>query len=129
MTATVSTTSEPSGRLTPLAERIKADGPEDHRSCPHNCPGNLSLLNDDRVICQTCRTTPEGVYIPPKGETGVNEGRCAQFSWFCPSVEGNGHPWADDEREHYRHSGKVVLAGGFEEAYPHDMTSREGSIL
>lgn len=34
-----------------------------------------------------------------------------------------------EEREQYRVSNKVVLVGGYEGEYPHDMTSRDGSIL
>ncbi len=123
-TATQNGTADDAG-LTPLAKGLKNDRPEDSRSCPHECHGSLSLLDDNRVICETCRCTPDGIYIPlDEPKTSVIEGRCLQSSWFnpYPSRSQNGSP------ERYDGSNRVRLPGGFEEVYDEDPEGRPRGV-
>ena len=132
--------------VTSLADALRTDEPEDTRDCPHeSCEGSLSLTDDDRVLCQTCRCTPDGVFLPPEdwdNEDNEDEGSVpgtvsayTQATFFReqlpvdPSWTGEPHPWRGRERDRYRHSGKVRLLGGFTEAWPHEQTTRDGSIL
>lgn len=128
MTATTAATSQTNGAeseagVTSLAERLRADGPEDHRPCPHDCPGSLSLAEDgELVVCQVCRVSPDGVYHPPPERTSEIGSRRRE-GWGREGENGS------VERDRYRYSNTVRLAGGYVEAYPHEWTTRSDSIL
>ena len=105
--------------VTSLADALRTDEPEDTRDCPHeSCEGSLSLTDNDRVLCQTCRCTPEGVFLPldpldeggssasnPKGQRG--EDRVPQA-------------WNHDEYP----NGAARLAGGYDDVYDEDDDER-----
>lgn len=130
-------------QLTKLAHAIEhIDRDRDSRDCPHDCHGSLDVDDDGRVICESCRCTPDGVYIPPKetrssgsnpkgswGENTLPDGGYYHCTFFEPIWPIGKHPWADSDRERYRNSNEVVLAGGFEEAWPHEKTSRDDSLI
>lgn len=108
-----------------LADAIKhIDKDQDTRDCPHECHGVLTVTDDNVVLCQSCRCTPDGVYYPPEqNDSSTNSGR----------VKSNHNPWGQ-RREHgnvdrYRHSNKVRLAGGYTEAYPQELTTRDDSLI
>jgi hypothetical protein len=135
MAGTQATTTDDGTTYTELAEAMRSDEPQDSRECPHECHGSLSVKDDDTVLCESCRCTPDGVYLPPDTERGDGtpvKSACSQYTFFC--CEGSfpmfyPHPWANEDRERYRHSGAVRLVGGFTEAWPHERTSREDSLL
>jgi len=105
---------------TPLAERLRADRPEDSRDCHReDCEGTLSLVEHSEwgvelVLCQLCRTTPSGQYIPP----------IEPSSSSCDGREG----WGKCPTDHYPHSGNLRLAGGFEEPYDEDDDRRPSGV-
>jgi len=138
MGGTQATTTDGGTTHTELAEAMRSDEPQDSRDCPHECHDSLSVKDDDTVLCESCRCTPDGVYLPPSREDDADDGNpvksaCSQyifhvcdggsFPTFYP------HPWAKEDRERYRHSHRVRLVGGFTEAWPHERTSREDSLL
>lgn len=108
---------------TPLAHAIEhIDRDTDKRSCPHECHGSLSV-DDGRVLCETCRCTPDGVYLPPADESTLNEGRCSQFSWFYPKGSRPEDVVAQQwKHDNYRGHGnttlvRVRMAGGYQDVY------------
>jgi len=155
MAGTQATTTEDGTTYTELAEAMRSDEPQDSRDCPHKCHGSLSVKDDDTVLCESCRCTPDGVYLPPDfddslyessqsasaartHEDGADDGKpvksaCSQYEYFISSATRlptfYPHPWADRDRERYRHSNRVRLVGGFTEAWPHEQTSRDDSLL
>ena len=97
MNETRSTTAEDSAGVTPLAQGLKNDRASDSRPCPHDtCHGELTLTNDDRVVCTSCRVTPNGVFLMPDWEGEDDE---------------------DGEDERYSNSNEVILPGGREVVY------------
>ena len=98
--------------VTSLADALRTDEPEDTRDCPHeSCEGSLSVTDDDRVLCQTCRCTPEGVFLPPdpKGQQGEN---------------GVPQAWNHDEYP----NGAARLAGGYDDVYDEDEDERPRGV-
>jgi hypothetical protein len=87
---------------------IKGKQTED--DCPH-CYGTLKMNGDWRV-CDTCHTTPNGVYVDTfEGENTDDAGVITK----------------DERRPRYSLSEKVILAGGFEHA--HDIHELEDSLM
>jgi hypothetical protein len=122
------TASEATVELTTLADCIEhVDGPVDTRDCPHDCHGNLSLTDDEEVICETCRCTPDGEYISPEERTWVSQPRGWLFSRPNPKGERlQNHP--PDERERYRGSNLVRLYGGRTCLYDADDEERPDGV-
>jgi len=134
-----------------LLSGIKTDEPQDTRSCPHeHCHGSLSVENEDsnneRVICQSCRCTPDGVYFEPdvrgtnprgnESETGLQAPFFEPNGPVRPTFNPNNSEWDSHlefrnygEREQYRVSGNVKMVGGFESAWPQEKTSRDDSLI
>lgn len=147
MTGDVDTAdTESTDALDAFARGLDTDRPEDTRSCPHaDCHGSLTLTDDDVVLCRLCRCDRSGVYHPPDERADapptVDVYACSQTDWFHPDTHPRGRVfWAREgypsgganttpERERYRVSGKVRLAGGFTEAYPQELTSRDDSLI
>jgi len=147
-TESVSTESE-STNEDAFLQGLKNDRDEDTRKCPHNCHGHLEVVeqaNDEMVLCQSCRCTPDGVYYPldDDDETpGVDSGSMGfQAPFFYPN--GPSRPvfnprhseWDSQlefrnygEREEYRVSENIKMVGGFEEAWPDEKVSREDSLI
>jgi hypothetical protein len=110
-------TTDSSHATTPLAHAIEhIDRDTDERSCPHECHGSLSV-DDGRVLCETCRCTPDGVFLPPADESTVNEGRCSQYLWFNTKVPQTNHPWHTGECERYHNSNRAKMPGGYQNVY------------
>jgi hypothetical protein len=107
--------------VTSLAEQLRGDGDGYSRDCPHSCPGSLTVTDDDTVYCEECRTTPDGVYLPPP-----KHGKTIGFS----GREG----WGKDRQNHlpdgdkYPHSGNVRMAGGFEPVYDEEDERRPDGV-
>jgi len=144
---------------TALARGLRAseDSPfEDVRACPHDCHGTLELTEDENdVVCSFCRCRPDGTYLPPESDdplprvvpahgTDSTARRGTDFVRLYPhpSRPSNGYPrgWLTDgdasaaegrsERERYRNSERVILVGGYEQAYAAETTSvDDGRIL
>jgi len=156
MAGTRATESEAHEQVRSLAGAIQhVDTKYDSRDCPHECHGTLTVIEesgDNIVICESCRCTPDGVYYPPEtnerkvistvqpqGFTGgkqpsrrYDERTLRDYQPLHPyrrSPDRGGHPWADHDRERYRHSGRVKLVGGFERAWPQEQTSRDDSLI
>lgn len=114
-----------------LLKGLKNDEDQDTRDCPHNCHGSLSVVEDgdtERVLCQSCRCTPEGVYYDPDDSTTPEIG----FQAFAPNRDNwdRGLEWRrSGEREKYRNSGNVKMVGAFEGPYPDEWTSPRDSII
>jgi len=127
-TTDTTTDSEP---VDTLLKGLKNDEDQDTRKCPHNCHGELSVVEDgdtERVLCQSCRCTPEGIYYDPDDSTTPEVG----FQAFAPNRDNwdRGLEWRrSDDRERYRNSDNVKMVGGFEEAWPQEKTSGEDSII
>lgn len=119
-----------SGR-TPLVEGLKRDRPEDSRDCPHECHGSLTLTENERVICQSCRCTPDGVFSEPSESTPDQpRGLVSSARNPYPSHTENG----DAEREWYSHSfrecslTRVRMPGGFENVYDENDENRPDGV-
>lgn len=146
--STSSTDNSGSTSVDSLVEAIKTDEPQDSRACPHgDCHGSLSVVEDsatdsERVLCQTCRCDPDGVFHEPdEGHSPSAEATGLQATFWYP----NGPPsstfdpkgsawdsqleWKYGERLEYRVSGNVKMVGGFEEAWPQEKTSRDDSLI
>jgi len=136
MSATKSTTSDNGERVTSLAAGLKNDEPRDTRGCPHDCHGTLKLTDNDRVVCDGCRCTPDGVYIPlddaeqydgtpsltynPKGLWGGNP---PSDAWsLCPDTGYELH----DTYDNYPYNTR--LAGGYEKVYDQDEERRPNGV-
>jgi hypothetical protein len=136
MSATKSTTSDNGERVTSLAAGLKNDEPRDTRGCPHDCHGTLKLTEQDRVVCDGCRCTPEGVYIPlddaeqydgvgfsaykPLGSDPENTDPNA---WkHCNAPEYVDH----DTYDNYPYNTR--LAGGYEAVYDQDDQRRPNGV-
>ncbi len=135
MSATKSTTSDNGERVTTLAAGLKNDEPQDSRGCPHDCHGNLTLTEKDRVVCDGCRCTPDGVYIP-LDDAHKYDG--VGFSAYKPlgsdpeNTDPNGwkHCLAPEYVNHddYDNSQNVRLAGGYEAVYDQDDERRPNGV-
>jgi hypothetical protein len=110
---------------TSLAHAIEhIDTATDDRDCPHGCHGTLSVDDDDRVICETCRCTPAGVYIPPSEDSSRTDSRCSQFQWFYPRGQ-TGDNGDAESFDHDKYNGpdnsttltRVRMAGGYQHVY------------
>lgn len=119
---------------TPLAHALQAiDTKYDSRDCPHNCSGTLSVDDNDRVLCESCRCTPDGVYLPPTDESATMEGRFSQFVWFYPKGQ-RPEDGVVEQWEHDRYPGsdrqcqlpRVRMAGGYEAVYDETLPAGEG---
>jgi len=124
--------------LTGLAHAIKnVDRDADTRKCPHECHGTLQLTDDDRVICPSCRCTPDGVYLPPDdhGDNSGQDSQCMQFAFFVGKrkigpLSSDSYPKGErpqspsNGREYYSQSNKPILPGGHERVYDEDDTNR-----
>jgi len=109
---------------TPLVQGLKNDRPEDSRSCPHECHGSLSLTDEDIPICQSCRCTPDGVYLPTSMDTTANK------AWRSGSRGENPYPSrGEDAPPRYDNSDLVVLPGGHEEVYDEDDENRPNGVI
>jgi hypothetical protein len=149
-TATSETTTEDTDvtvEQTSLKEAIKNEADHDHRPCPHKCYGSLSVVDashvststeaspreaseveDDVVLCQTCRHTPDGEYVPPKYEDdddgSPDDTQCSQYIFFHPNMERrflesqHQNPWGrwgentDPRESYYDFSKKPRMFGG-----------------
>jgi len=99
--------------VTSLADALRGDEPEDTRSCPHEtCEGSLSVRDDDTVYCTSCRCTPEGVFLPPKGYPSDGPNTRVEL-------------WGHDE---YDNSRLPRLAGGYEPVYDEDDDERPAGV-
>lgn len=132
-TSGVDTLDQGDDAITSLAQGMVFDHEEDTRSCPHDCHGTLELNEDSIPICQSCRCSPEGIYYHPDE---YDAGRLEPNGTVLPPRNPKGkdsrthiHPWANDPRDRYRGSNAVILAGGFEEAWPQEKTTRDDSII
>jgi len=95
-----------SGGITTLADFVRTDRKEDRRPCrQEHCEGELSVTEDDIVLCERCRCDVDGV-----------------FRW--PTSDDRG----DDERDRaqYDNSGLVRLAGGYERVYDETHPAGDG---
>jgi hypothetical protein len=137
-TSTSETTTEDTDvtvEQTSLKEAIKNEADHDHRPCPHKCYGSLSV-EDDVVLCQTCRHTPDGEYVPPKYEDddggSPDDTQCSQYIFFHPNIESRGtrssasnpHPsrveeWVPPTEDllYYDISKKPRMFGGWQRVY------------
>jgi hypothetical protein len=132
VTATTDQRTDHSDVSDSLVEGLKTDRERDTRSCRQDdCHGELTLTDDERVICQLCRCTPDGVYLPPDDEGGEGrvDGMCVQYKFFHPSGgSGCGFSTSDPKGsrgengspERYDNSGNVRLPGGVEAVYDED---------
>jgi hypothetical protein len=126
-------TTDSSHTTTPLAHAIEhIDRDTDERSCPHECHGSLSVT-DGRVLCETCRCTPDGVYLPPVNESSLNEGRCSQYLWFYPKGSRPEDHVAEQAFEHEEYDGngdttlvRVRMVGGYQDVYDESLPAGEG---
>lgn len=135
MSGTESSVAEPTVEVRTLADCIEhVDTPIDSRSCPHDCHGNLDLTDSGNVICQTCRCTPDGVYLPPKERTW---GKDRHDRLFEPRGSGflGGNPWGQrgedgsvERAVRYDNSNIVQMAGGYEEVYNRDPDIRPNGV-
>jgi len=99
--------------VTPLADAIRNDGPEDSRSCPHEtCHGSLTVDDDDTVYCPSCRCTPAGVFLPP--DPYPSDGPNTRVE-----------SWSHD---HYDNVSAVRLAGGYDAVYNEDDDARPQGV-
>lgn len=134
---------------TKLAQAIEdIDTKYNSRDCPHECHGTLTTDDDSRVLCESCRCTPDGVYLPPESDTDnstTSKSDCSQYLFFqdgetrSSAFNPKGSEWdnhlaeqdyhGDLDRARYRNSNAVIMVGGFEEAHPQEMTSREDSLI
>ena len=123
---TTTTTDETT--TTDLAYAItEIDTELDSRDCPHECHGELSVSDDGRVLCQSCRCTPSGVYIPPSEGDSVDTIESAPSSLSTHFFYPKGPPVPTRvERDRYSHSKKVILLGGFEAVYDETHSAGEG---
>lgn len=97
MSGTRSTTTEDSSGVTTLAQGLKNDRAEDSRDCLHSsCHGELTLTDGERVVCRSCRCTPDGIFLMPQRRDEDDE---------------------DDHKERYSNSNNVILPGGHEKIY------------
>lgn len=111
-------------KLTPLAHQIKnVDTDRETRDCPHNCHGSLSLTPAENVICESCRCTPDGVYLPPKIQ-GANGTRSSGRKGWGKGVEIT----LADDRDRYDNSDKIILAGGHEVVYNEENDVRPRTV-
>lgn len=109
---TAPTETNTASKLTPLAHQIKnVDTDRETRDCPHNCHGTLSLTPADNVICESCRCTPDGVYLPPKIQSRSNGSR-RHKGWGK-----RGENTLPQSRDRYDNSNNVILVGGYEKVY------------
>lgn len=160
MSQTVTATTNDSAELTGLAYAIsEIDTKYDSRDCPHDCHGSLSVDDEGRVLCETCRCTPDGVYLPPEDDSSTNKDTndggeglngsksyCSQYKFFetraMPSSTFNPHTSRWDNalaeynehentltRDQYRNSGRRKVVGSFEEAWPQEKTTTEDSLI
>lgn len=84
------------------------DGLKMEQPCPR-CDGQLREKNGF-TVCEHCQVTPNGVFVPRP-------------------VDPPDGPTKDENRERYRVSGRYKMMGGFEEAYPNEMTRTEDSLI
>jgi hypothetical protein len=129
-TSTSETTTEDTDvtvEQTSLKEAIKNEADHDHRPCPHKCYGSLTV-EDDVVLCQTCRHTPDGEYVPPKYEDddggSPDDTQCSQYIFFHTNMERrflesqHQNPWGrwgentDPRESYYDFSKKPRMFGG-----------------
>jgi len=145
MAGTQATTTENGNTYTELAEGLRTDEPQDSRDCPHDCHGELTVDDDDTVYCETCRCTPDGVFLPPDNweDSTRQDGHCSQYAFFevglprSPTFNPKGSRWDSGleskhnraERAQYRNSRRRKVVGSFELAYPDEMTSRDDSLI
>lgn len=142
MAGTKSTTSENKSGLTGLAHAIvNVDEPRDSRDCPHECHGELTVDEEDRVLCETCRCTPDGVYLPPETHESTASGCGLQATFFDPyhgigpassDADPKGlRPEVRSKRDSYYDcypSGAARLAGGYEAVYDEDDEGRPDGV-
>jgi len=99
--------------VTSLADAIRTDKPEDTRSCrQETCEGSLTVREDDTVYCTSCRCTPAGVFLPPKGYPSRGPNTLLE-TW---------------EHGTYNNSGNPRLAGGYEPVYDEDADRRPDAV-
>lgn len=137
---------------TKLARAIEdIDTKFDSRDCPHECHGTLSTDDDGRVLCETCRCTPDGVYLPPENDedggavSEPSKSDCSQYLFFeggyprSSTFNPKGSEWdnhlaepdhtGDLVRATYRNSGKRKVVGSFEKPWSQEKLSREDSLI
>ena len=142
MSSTQSTTSDDGVTITSLADAIKTDEPEDTRSCRHqDCHGTLTVTDEDRVVCGSCRCTPDGVFLPPESSGGSGfrryNPRFARRTTWCgdgyadsdpkgvPDEDGVLQRW---NHEKYDNSDKARLAGGYDDVYDEEEAERPAGV-
>lgn len=125
--------------LSELAYNIKyADRDVDKRECRRDdCDGRL-MVEDDRVVCSVCRTTPDGIYVPPKSHDKDREvyydidsnGQTDYRTWSYPSSYSYPYP-SEGENHHlqrYDNSNRVRLPGGCEAVYDENDDRRPNGV-
>lgn len=94
-------------RIKRLPTLVREDREEDRRPCRQdNCHGELSVTDDDVVLCEICRCDVDGV-----------------FHWPVSRAEDDG----SRERERYEGTGRVRLAGGHEAVYDDTHPAGDGA--
>ena len=132
MSATKSTTADEDDALTDLAKGIKTDEPQDTRDCPHeDCHGSLTLTDSDRVVCETCRVTPSGIFLyPPMREVG-GYGHPPDAPLGSHYEDTGSESWNEqwmDKHSGYDNEDEVRLAGGYERVYDADDHRRPDGV-
>jgi len=128
---------------TTLAGGLRTDEPSDKRSCPHDCHGQLTLINQDeddtptRVVCTLCRCSPSGTYYPPERKDSGDSHTGVQYSFFHPpDSSGGGINGYDPKRVNGGEepdprtysNGTVRLPGGYEAVYDQDDSNRPDGV-
>jgi len=113
-----------------LADRLEhVDGPTDTRHC--SCGGVLTLTESGNPICQQCRCTPAGVYLPPPQKEWLIDAKeylyDARGQWSSAS-DPKGKRVQTTRPERYDNSNLVVLVGGREELYNADDDIRPNGV-
>jgi len=133
MGGTKSTTAEGDSGLSTLARGLKNDEDKDRRSCPHDgCHGTLELTDSDRVVCNGCRCTPDGVYLPlPPSKhyvTYVSSRRDPKGLWGESTDPDGWTRTVHVDHDEYDVSQNIRLAGGYEIVYDADDQRRPDGV-
>lgn len=116
--------------VTSLAEGIRDDGPKDSRACKQeSCHGTLTVDDDDRVYCSSCRCTPAGVFLGfNHDEHGSSNGTTGFPSYNPKGQQGEDRVVESWDHDEYDYSNRVRLAGGYEPVYDVDEDNRPRGV-
>jgi len=129
MGGTKSTTSEGDSGLSTLARGLKNDEDKDRRSCPHDgCHGTLELTDSDRVVCNGCRCTPDGVYLPLPPSKHYVTPHSQQYEPIQLRTKDVWERSLNVEHGYYINSKKPRMAGGYEEVYNKNSEIRPDTV-